>query len=110
MFFRMAEYCGTLQIIVLNVLSKDSGAIKKNGSTIQYAPDGLHFSVMARIPKPPMAPGGYRPDAFTDTRYGQGLCWGISMVHAEDPYLVRFECTLAASARAKASLDPNAPG
>ena len=79
------------------------------GSTIQYAPDGLHFSVMARIPMPPMAPGGYRPDAFTDTRYGQGLCWGISMVHAEDPYLVRFECTLATSTRAKASLEPDAP-
>lgn len=62
-------------------------------NTIQYAPDGLRFSVKAHIKKPPPAPGAYRPDAFTNTRYGQGITWGISMgSYRRWPYLVRFDC------------------
>ena len=66
-------------------------------NTIQYAPDGLRFDVVSRLIDPPKAPGGYRPDAFTNSRYARGMAWGISMVHGGDPYLVRFECDFVVS-------------
>ncbi len=67
-------------------------------NTVQYAPDGLTFSVKAQVRRVPHAPGAYRPDAFTDTRVGRGVTWGISMVHHKQwPYLVRYECDLGAS-------------
>lgn len=65
--------------------------------TIQYAPDGLHFRPVAVVPNPPGAPGGYRPDAFTDVPDAEPMSWGIAMSHPEkgDPYLHRFECDLS---------------
>jgi predicted GH43/DUF377 family glycosyl hydrolase len=60
-------------------------------NTIQYAPDGIHFRVISHFTNPPHAPGGYRLDAFTDSGFGRGMPWGISMVGGPDPYLVRFE-------------------
>lgn len=68
-------------------------------NTLQYAADGLHFKVISHITNPPMAPGAYRPDAFTDTKFGQGIRWGISMALGANPYLVRFLCDLAAPAK-----------
>jgi beta-xylosidase len=66
-------------------------------NTIQYAPDGLCFSVKASVKNVPKAPGAYRPDAFADTRSGVGITWGISMVHHKKwPYLVRYDCDLRA--------------
>ncbi len=64
-------------------------------NTIQYAPDGLYFRIITRFSNPPRAPGAYRPDAFTDTKYGEGIHWGISMILGKNPYLERFECNLA---------------
>ena len=61
-------------------------------NTIQYAADGLHFTVIAHIASPPAAPGAYRPDAFTNTSYARGIRWGISMKTGANPYLVRFDC------------------
>lgn len=68
-------------------------------NTVQYAPDGVSFSVKTHIKNPPIAPGGYRPDAFTDTTCGKGMNWGISLRATHGgrpswPYLVRFECDL----------------
>ncbi len=63
-------------------------------NTIQYAPDGLHFSVKSHIKNPPWAPGAYRPDAFTDTDDGRGFRWGICLEGGKWPYLRRFECDL----------------
>ncbi len=79
------------------------GPTGPRGNTIQYAPDGLHFSVKSRIKNPPKAPGAYRPDAFANTTNGQGITWGISMgTKNTRPYLVRFECDLSAK-RVKAA-------
>ena len=65
-------------------------------NTIQYAPDGLRFSVKAHIRDAPKAPGGYRPDAFTNTAFGSGITWGIAMgSYGTWPYLVRFDCDLS---------------
>lgn len=61
--------------------------------TIQYASDGLNFHPVARIVNPPIAPGGYRPDAFTDVEDAEPMSWGLSMgTTIDDPYLVRFDC------------------
>jgi len=60
-------------------------------NTLQYAADGIHFQVMAQICDPPRAPGGFRPDAFSNAARPRGMQWGVSMVIAPDPYLVRFE-------------------
>jgi hypothetical protein len=68
------------------------------GSTIQYSPDGLSFSVQARVQDVPRAPGAYRPDAFTDAPLGRGMTWGICQRSGKGgwPYLVRFDCDLGA--------------
>jgi len=60
-------------------------------NTLQYAADGIQFRVRARIVDPPRAPGGFRPDAFSNAARARGMQWGVSMVIAPDPYLVRFE-------------------
>ena len=65
-------------------------------NTIQYAPDGLRFSIKAHIRNVPKAPGGYRLDAFTNTAFGSGITWGIAMgSYGTWPYLVRFDCDLS---------------
>lgn len=66
-------------------------------NTIQYAADGLHFKVISHFTSPPMAPGAYRPDAFTNARYARGIRWGIAMKNGPNPYLVQFEYESAAS-------------
>ncbi len=65
--------------------------------TIQYAPDGIHFRSVAIALNPPAAPGGYRPDAFTDAAHAEPMSWGICMTPPQDgdPYLLRFDCDLS---------------
>ncbi|MBD3182083.1 family 43 glycosylhydrolase [Candidatus Poribacteria bacterium] len=68
------------------------------GSTIQYSPDGINFSVKAKI-KPPSAPGPYRTDEYKDVEYGKGITWGICQnIHEKThwPFLMRFDCHLKA--------------
>ena len=67
-------------------------------NTLQYAPDGIHFHIVAHLRNPPMAPGGYRPDAFTGARFSRGMSWGIAMKPGPDPYLVRFDCNFSVDA------------
>jgi glycosyl hydrolase family 43 len=47
--------------------------------TIQYAPDGVNFYVMATVDEWPEAAGLYRPGCFADIlkRPGEGATWGI---------------------------------
>lgn len=60
--------------------------------SVQYAPDGLTFRKVATLVNPPIAPGGYRPDAFTNAKDAEPMSWGISMGTTRgDPYLVRFD-------------------
>ncbi len=70
--------------------------------TIQYAPDGVNFSIAAITNSlMPIAGGPYVPDAFTNTDYGKGITWGIS--HAitagtkgkQHSILMRFDCDLS---------------
>jgi len=70
-------------------------------NTIQYAPDGVNFRVVSRIQVPPIAPGPFVPDAFTDSGDGRGLTWGLAHINPDgggamnDSILVRFDCDLS---------------
>lgn len=87
--------------------------IQRNGhehNTIQYAKDWVNFEVASHVELLPLAAGPYVPDAFTDTKDGRGITWGISHFIKEGPdktknnlsVLTRFDCDL--------SLDLNDPG
>ena len=67
-------------------------------NTIQYAPDGLNFSVKSHVQMPPVAAGPFCPDAFADNGDGRGITWGLC--HIEDPvrkhsFIARFDCDLS---------------
>ena len=69
------------------------------GRTMQYAPDGIHFSKAGEFGDDyPRAAAAYRPGAFDDTGYGAGIRWGISMRHGPNPHLVRYETDMRAPA------------
>ncbi|MGQ1785191.1 MULTISPECIES: glycoside hydrolase family 117 protein [unclassified Saccharicrinis] len=75
--------------------------------TIQYAPDGVNFDIAAITMLMPTAAGPYTPDAFTNTKDGRGITWGLSHLTAVTGWatnhaiLLRFDCDL--------SLDVNDP-
>ena len=70
-------------------------------NTIQFAPDGINFSVASSVSLMPIAPGPYVPDAFTNTSDGRGITWGLC--HFTTPgtrqtkhsILARFDCDLS---------------
>lgn len=71
-------------------------------NTIQYAKDWVNFEIAAVVELMPDAAGPFVPDAFTDTRYGRGITWGLS--HFGRPHgdwkrnhtiLLRFDCDLS---------------
>ena len=68
--------------------------------TVQYAADGIHFQRAASLEFVHTGCGPYDPDAFTDTRYGRGISWGVAQERGEGRvYIVRFDCDLQAPAR-----------
>jgi hypothetical protein len=70
-------------------------ALASLSSTFEYAADGVDFTsspMAAKAENRPIAPGAYRPDLTGPLIMGEGLKWGISMVHhGDESYLVRFE-------------------
>lgn len=71
-------------------------------NTIQYAKDWVNFEVAANVELMPDAAGPFIPDAFTNTKDGRGITWGIS--HFTVPHgnwkknhavLLRFDCDLS---------------
>ncbi|MDN5216757.1 glycoside hydrolase [Fulvivirgaceae bacterium BMA12] len=79
--------------------------ITKDGTehfTIQYAEDWVNFEIASIVELMPAAAGPFVPDAFTDTKDGRGITWGLShFVNAStDPkkrysILARFDCDLS---------------
>ena len=69
--------------------------------TIQYAEDGVNFNIASITSLMPNAAGPFIPDAFTDTKYGRGITWGIShFTNATNwaqnhAVLTRFDCDLS---------------
>ncbi|WP_111708270.1 glycoside hydrolase family 117 protein [Lutibacter citreus] len=45
--------------------------------TMQYAQDGVNFKIASSVSLTPTATGFYTPDAFTNTKYGRGVTWGM---------------------------------
>jgi hypothetical protein len=70
-------------------------------NTIQWSPDGENFKVMSMIQVPPVAPGPYCPDAFSDSGDGRGFTWGLCHMNpdgggaANESILARFDCDLS---------------
>ena len=71
-------------------------------NTIQYAKDWVNFKVQAHTELMPVAAGPFVADAFTDTKYGRGITWGLShfTAHGGDysknhSVLTRFDCDLS---------------
>ncbi|WP_341227904.1 hypothetical protein [uncultured Arcticibacterium sp.] len=70
-------------------------------NTIQYAPDGVNFKIAAISEFLPTAAGPYIPDAFTNTKNGQGITWGISHLtnvttwENNHSILLKFDCDLS---------------
>lgn len=70
-------------------------------NTVQYAADGVNFAVAAHVEMMPVAAGPYVADAFTDTKDGRGITWGISHFTAVNGWktnhaiLARFDCDLS---------------
>lgn len=67
-------------------------------NTVQWSPDGVNFEIMSHVVLPPDAAGPYVPDAYTDTKNGQGITWGLSHVaqrrNQPYPHLMRFTTDL----------------
>ena len=70
--------------------------------TIQYAKDWVNFEIASVCELTPIAPGPFVPDAFTDTKDGRGISWGLShFTNAAGDWsrnhtiLTRFDCDLS---------------
>ena len=70
-------------------------------NTIQYAEDGVNFTIAAISQFLPNAAGPYVKDAFTNTTYGRGITWGLSHFTNATTWdknhavLTRFDCDLS---------------
>ncbi|NMH89122.1 glycoside hydrolase family 117 protein [Flavivirga algicola] len=70
-------------------------------NTIQFAKDGVNFEIASITELMPYAAAPYVADAFTDTKDGRGITWGLSHfinLGGRDKFhamLVRFDCDLS---------------
>lgn len=79
--------------------------VQRNGmerNTIQYAKDWVNFEIASIVELLPIAAGPFAPDAFTDTKDGRGISWGLShFINAGGDWsrnhtiLTRFDCDLS---------------
>ena len=69
--------------------------------TVQYAEDWVNFKIASITELMPTAAGPFVPDAFTDTKYGRGITWGLSHFRNVTTWethhciLTRFDCDLS---------------
>ena len=70
--------------------------------TIQYAEDWVNFEIKSIVELMPNAGGPFIPDAFTNTKDGRGITWGLShFTNATGNWkqnhsiLARFDCDLS---------------
>lgn len=70
-------------------------------NTIQYSEDGVNFEIVSISELLPWAGAPYIPDAFTNTRDGRGITWGLAHFinmggqGKSHSMLVRFDCDLS---------------
>ena len=69
--------------------------------TIQFAKEGINFNIASIVSFMPIAGGPFIPDAFTNTKDGRGITWGLSHITNVAPgnknhaILLRFDCDLS---------------
>ncbi|MEM6771433.1 MAG: family 43 glycosylhydrolase [Bacteroidota bacterium] len=69
--------------------------------TIQYAEDWVNFEIKSIVSLLPVAAGPFIPDAYTNTKDGRGITWGISHLtnvttwEQNHAVLLRFDCDLS---------------
>ncbi|MEQ6122480.1 family 43 glycosylhydrolase [Reichenbachiella sp. MALMAid0571] len=72
------------------------GALASLSSTLEYAADGIDFmsnKTSVKAENRPKAAGVFRQDLTDSSIKGEGLNWGISMVHnGNECYLIRYRC------------------
>ncbi len=70
-------------------------ALASLSSTLEYAANGIDFTsnrLAVKVKNFPKAPGAYRSDLNAPTTSGDGLKWGISMVHnGNECFLIRYK-------------------
>jgi hypothetical protein len=70
-------------------------------NTVQFAKDGVNFKIVSIVELMPTAAGPFIPDAFTDTKNGRGITWGLSHFtnvttwDTNHAILARFDCDLS---------------
>ncbi len=69
-------------------------------NTVQFASDGLNFTVKSLLQIPPLAPGPFVADAFADKGNGRGVTWGLCHLQPDGvegrcSMLARFDCDLS---------------
>ncbi len=71
-------------------------------NTIQYAEDWVNFKIASITEMMPWAGAPYVPDAFTDTKDGRGITWGLAHfinfnqdARTYHSVMVRFDCDLS---------------
>lgn len=69
-------------------------------NTIQYAEDWVNFEIASFVNLMPNAPAGYIADAFTNTKDGRGITWGLCHFlwngqKRNYSKLSRFDCDLS---------------
>ncbi len=72
--------------------------------TVQWSPDGVNFRLASITELMPFAAGPFVPDAFTNTKDGRGITWGlchnIKATRGQEgdgrvTVLMRFDCDLS---------------
>ncbi len=72
--------------------------------TVQWSPAGLHFKRAAKLKRVHTGCGPYDPDAFTNTRFGRGITWGVAQVRQKGKMcIVRFDVDLTVPEGARPS-------
>ncbi|APZ45566.1 glycoside hydrolase [Polaribacter reichenbachii] len=71
-------------------------------NTVQYAEDGVNFEIASITEMMPYAAAPFVPDAFTDTKDGRGVTWGMAhFINYNSNWgtfhsiLTRFDCDLS---------------
>ncbi len=68
----------------------------QKGKSVAYSPDGLCFETGSSIPEDILDVGVFCPDAFSDTDYGHGVEWGLSVGWDDPEYIYRCDAKMVA--------------
>ena len=66
--------------------------------TVQWSPDGIHFTRAAKVRRVHTGCGPYDLDAFTGAASGRGITWGVAQDagRGKPVHIIRFDVDLLA--------------